>query len=231
MSDFSTPNPSDPGESNGLGIAGFVVSLVGLCSGGVLSPVGLILSLVALNKRPKGFAVAGVIIGALGSCGILAGLIFLPVAVAAVLAALGFTALAVALGGPEIEAKVEMAVLTLQVEYFRDEHNGKLPLTLDEATTNLGPNSGFRTDHWKHPYAYQLKPDGSTYRIFSIGADGLPGTADDIFLDDDDAQGWPTPPTPPTDSPDSPAPDSDAPGDIPTAPPTDAPGQPPSVPR
>ena len=49
--------------SNGLGVAGFVTSLVSLCfSCGILSPISMILSLIALMKRPRGFAIAGSII-------------------------------------------------------------------------------------------------------------------------------------------------------------------------
>lgn len=57
---------NQPG-SNGLGVAGFVLSLIGLLSCGLLSPVGLILSLAGLSKEPSGLAVAGTIIGGLGS--------------------------------------------------------------------------------------------------------------------------------------------------------------------
>ena len=50
--------PKKP-ETNGLGLAGFIVSLVGICSGGVLSPIGLVLSIVGLFREPRGFAIAG----------------------------------------------------------------------------------------------------------------------------------------------------------------------------
>lgn len=50
-------------ESNSLGLAGFIVSLAGWITCGMLCPVGLILSLCALGKRPRGFAIAGVILG------------------------------------------------------------------------------------------------------------------------------------------------------------------------
>src|SRR3954471_6265213 len=53
--------------SNNLGLAGFVTSLLGLLSCGVLSPIGLLLSLIGLTKQPRGFAVAGTIIGLIGS--------------------------------------------------------------------------------------------------------------------------------------------------------------------
>ncbi len=52
----------DRRESNGLGVAGFVVSLFGLLTLGLLAPVSLLLSGLALFKRPRGFAVAGTIL-------------------------------------------------------------------------------------------------------------------------------------------------------------------------
>ena len=59
--------------SNGLGVAGFVVSLISLFCCGLTSPVGLFLSLVALARPPRGFAFAGVILGGLGSAWLLIG--------------------------------------------------------------------------------------------------------------------------------------------------------------
>ena len=58
-------------QTNGLGIAGFVVSLVALVLcwipwvNGVLALTGVILSAIALRKKPKGLAIAGLIIGGL----------------------------------------------------------------------------------------------------------------------------------------------------------------------
>lgn len=53
--------------SNGLGTAGFVVSLVGFVTCGILCPLGLLLSFFGLLKPPRGMAVAGTILGGLGS--------------------------------------------------------------------------------------------------------------------------------------------------------------------
>ena len=64
-----SPEPSpvmSPSETNGLGIAGFVVSLIGILTCGVPSIVGLGFSLIAIRKKPKGFAIAGVILGVIG---------------------------------------------------------------------------------------------------------------------------------------------------------------------
>src|SRR4051794_20572043 len=70
-------NPPTPAPTNGLGIAGFVVSLVGLIlTGGILCPIGLLLSLFALFRRPRGFAIAGFIIGIIGSLALIAVLAF-----------------------------------------------------------------------------------------------------------------------------------------------------------
>lgn len=52
--------------SNGLGMAGFICSLVGLFTCGVLFPIGLILSLIGVFFQPRGFAIAGLCIS-LGS--------------------------------------------------------------------------------------------------------------------------------------------------------------------
>jgi hypothetical protein len=67
-----------------MGTAGFVVSLVGIVfTCGVICPIGLILSLIGIGKEPKGLAIAGTVIGAVGSLGfvfvglgIVAGLLF-----------------------------------------------------------------------------------------------------------------------------------------------------------
>ncbi len=52
--------------SNQLGVAGFVTSIIGLFSCGVLSPIALILSLIALSKSPRGMAIAGTVLGCVG---------------------------------------------------------------------------------------------------------------------------------------------------------------------
>jgi len=71
-----TPAQPQPGSThvtvthppaNNLGLAGFITSILGLVSCGVLSPVGLLLSLIGLTKRPRGFAIAGTVIGVIGT--------------------------------------------------------------------------------------------------------------------------------------------------------------------
>ncbi len=54
-------------QSNGMGTAGFVLSLIGWVTCGVLCPVGLLFSLVGLNREPRGLAIAGTVIGGIGT--------------------------------------------------------------------------------------------------------------------------------------------------------------------
>lgn len=43
------------------------MSLVGLFLAGIISPVGAIMGLIAMRREPKGFAIAGFVLGLLGS--------------------------------------------------------------------------------------------------------------------------------------------------------------------
>lgn len=187
MSQAPTPTSSvraDP-SSNGLGLAGFILSLVGLvCSMGALSPIGLILSLVALGKEPRGFAIAGVVIGALGSCGILVTLILAPAILIGVLVALGASAIviaiAAAIGGPALETHVEMLVITSKVISYT-EQNGILPASLDDLVSDPA-EPGWLRDGWGNRYRLEHAPDGRAFTLISDGPDGIPGTPDDITM-------------------------------------------------
>jgi hypothetical protein len=52
-------------SGNSMGTAGFILSLVGLFTCGVLSLVGLIFSIIGLKREPRGLALAGFIVGIL----------------------------------------------------------------------------------------------------------------------------------------------------------------------
>ena len=64
--------PAANQDKNGMAIGGFVWSLVGFLCCQLVTPVGLILSIIGLSKAKqmngngKGLAIAGVIIGAIG---------------------------------------------------------------------------------------------------------------------------------------------------------------------
>lgn len=75
-------------SSNGIGTAGFVISLVTLLLGWipvfgwVLWVIGLILSAVGMTKKPRGLAIAGLVIS-------LIGIVFLLVIFGAIVSAVG----------------------------------------------------------------------------------------------------------------------------------------------
>ncbi|MCH8150795.1 MAG: type II secretion system protein GspG [Planctomycetes bacterium] len=164
-------------QTNGMAIAGFVCSLVGLVSGGhLLSPIGLILSLVALKREGgRGWAIAGIIIGGLGICGWLIAFLVVGTAMLAALG-LGAAVTAVVLSEPErTELTVDAAAITLAIEAHR-EVTGALPADLD--ALDLG--APFLTDPWGNPYRYILLPDRAGYEIITNGPDGAPDTADDF---------------------------------------------------
>ncbi|MDX2114175.1 MAG: type II secretion system protein GspG [Planctomycetota bacterium] len=203
-------------RSNGLGLAGFIVSLIGLCAGGLLSPIGLIMSLFAIGREPRGFAIAGVVIGFIGTCGGAIAALFFSVAIAVALAAAGFTAAAGAIGsmgGPAFQSQIEMAVLAANLEAYRTQHNA-YPATLAEGTTRLDANSSLRLDAWDKPYVYELV-EPTRFVLFSMGPDGVAHTSDDIVLGEKPqlappaAQPAPAPATPAQQTDPSEAPQSD----------------------
>ncbi len=59
-------NVEAPITDNKQGLWGFVFSIIGLLTCGLLSIVGLVLSILGLKKQPKQLAVAGVVISSVG---------------------------------------------------------------------------------------------------------------------------------------------------------------------
>jgi hypothetical protein len=150
------PPPAPPplqSQTNGLGIAGFVISLVGIFTC-VLCPVGLILSLVALKRQPRGLAIAGAVIGAVGTL------------------ALGAIIIGLLANPGYVETLVAIGEGHTVIEKHRTE-SGSLP----------GNEDGNRLiehleDGWGNPLSYEL--DGERYVVRSAGPDGEFGTSDDL---------------------------------------------------
>jgi hypothetical protein len=165
-------------ERNTLGLVGFIISLVGLVlTGGILCPIGLILSLVAIGRQPRGFAIAGVILGFLGTCGgVLAVLVFGAVILAAL--GIGAAAMFVAMAEPErMEITIDMAQIAERIE--QERHRGDyLPASL----TALNLPSETLVDPWGNNYEYTLTEEKPGYDIISYGPDGQIASLDDIHL-------------------------------------------------
>ncbi|MCH8270058.1 MAG: type II secretion system protein GspG [Planctomycetes bacterium] len=163
---------SEGQRTNGLGVAGFVVSLLGLVSCGLISPIGLVMSAVAMKREPKGLAIAGFVIGLIGSLWLIPlfafGLlgVFLPAIGAALVAA------------DKVDASVEMSSISVEVRAYVNE-NGSPP----EALGELSLDTDLQTDPWGNPYRYLVDESG-TWTLSSDGADGVAGTDDDIHSGD-----------------------------------------------
>lgn len=166
--------------SNGLGVAGFVCSLLGIVGTcGLLCPIGLILSLFALRKQPRGLAIAGAIIGFIGSLWIILGLLIFGVMFFAVLLSVfGLAAAGIALTAPNIETYATMIQIRQEVSAYHETMDA-LPDSLVSITT-LKPD--LQQDAWGNAFVYEIV-DSDSYRLKSMGADGLLGSDDDIVMD------------------------------------------------
>ena len=164
------PQTPAPPPTNGLGLAGFIVSLVGLIlTCGVVCPVGLVLSLFALRKEPRGFAIAGAVIGAIGS-------LFAIVVVGAIvmLVAEGKEAVLHGAGG-QLQTVFALTEAEQTIEMEKAD-KGRLP---DESHGNE-LISEIR-DGWQRALRYEPHDDAFTIR--SAGPDGEFGNDDDETSD------------------------------------------------
>ncbi len=160
-------------QSNGMGLAGFIVSLLGVISCGLLGPVGLILSIIGMRKEPRGFAIAGLVLGIIGSLWIVFILFFGGLAI--VMTALGLGA-ALAVAGI-VAAVGQNAISIVDAVHDHHEANGVIPATLDE----LNIAASERTDTWGNDFIYVPSGNEATFLLISAGPDGIPGNNDDLI--------------------------------------------------
>ena len=166
-----TEKPTARG-TNGLGLAGFIVSLVGLCSGGALSPIGLILSFVALFRVPRGFAIAGFVIGLAGTLWMV--FLFAVIGVAVV----GGVVAGLIAGRGHFETTIEGWLIRDAVVAVYQE-TGAWPTGPDELTRLDGH---ILLDRWDRPYRIEIDPEAGALLVMSDGPDGTPDTDDDISV-------------------------------------------------
>lgn len=151
-----------PKRKNILGIVGFILSLTCL-----LSPIGLLVSFIALFKRPRGFAIAGCLVGVLFS---------IPHGYFA------FSTIRIAMMSPaELTAeatKAELAAIFVAAERAKDELG-----TLPDSADQLDLSESTATDYWGNPYRLETG-SGDSLVVISMGPDGILGTDDDFDLSD-----------------------------------------------
>jgi len=145
-------------RSNTLAIVGFVLAFC-------LSPIGLLLSLIALAKPPRGLAVAGVIVGLLGCVA---------------WAMLGWLVVQVGRHGFEVaEVMEDYRSIEAAVAAHRAANNDAYPDELSQ----LNVDQAALTDPWGGQYRYEKLPDGKGFAVLSSGIDGRSGSMDDIRIE------------------------------------------------
>ncbi|MEE9394474.1 MAG: type II secretion system protein GspG [Planctomycetota bacterium] len=157
-------------ETNGLGVAGFITSLVGLIfTCGLLCPIGLLMSFFALFSRPRGFAVAGTIIGAVGSgIWVLVGM-------------------AIIFGAEEAHEQYQDSHFAVEVVAQDLERHGEVLEKIERRERRLLSFADIRAklseeeaqDPWGQVIQVRATHDGDR-EIYSYGPDGKEDTEDDI---------------------------------------------------
>lgn len=166
---YTPPSPAAPAQPfNGLGLAGFIVSLLGYFTGCILCPVGLLLSFIALFKRPRGFAIAGFILGLIGSIVPLALLLFFGLTIFTIGAAV------VSEGMPAINTFTAIVQANRTIDTAASANDYQLP---EEEAGNAALAG--KKDAWGKPLHYRKLSDRE-YEIRSAGRDGTLNTSDDL---------------------------------------------------
>ncbi|MEX0778032.1 MAG: DUF4190 domain-containing protein [Phycisphaeraceae bacterium] len=155
---------------NTIGLIGFIVSLVSFITCGVLAPLGVLLSLIGLFKRPRGLAIAGLIIG-------------LVLSVFGALVGAGLVAgyLGLKKGGGFLQQGMAMGLSQPGVQVFYQD-NGRLP---DDAEFDkilhdqVAQAPGFLSKNFQVDYRYE-PIDATSYRMTTPGLDNVFDTSDDL---------------------------------------------------
>jgi hypothetical protein len=168
MSNYPPPNvpPNyqqvivQPQPSNGLGIAGFIVSLLGIFTAGLLCPIGLLLSFFALFKKPRGFAIAGFIIGLIGT-----------LVIVAIVSIFGLAFMA---GKPYFSKLPAIATAQKDINSWAATNGDETPPDF------VGEGIVSRQqDGWGHPLHYR-RVSAKEYQIRCAGPDGVMDNSDDL---------------------------------------------------
>jgi hypothetical protein len=152
-----------PPPVNRLGRRGLVTSLFGLATCGLLSPVGLVMSFMALSKKPRTAATAGLLLGLVGTLWV--------AFIGSVIA--GGAAAASARHEALLRHRTGTALTQAEgvIEHYRAE-TGRLPEGIEGNKLVLT-----FTDAWNTSLRYDL--DDAAYSIRSAGPDGKFDTEDD----------------------------------------------------
>lgn len=162
MAGTPTNSTFKPAPSNTLGLVGFLLSLL-TC--GALSPIGLILSLIALRKSPRVMAILGTILGLLGVGGY-------AIMISSVMLAGSFLKEEVTRG------QIKVAIDTINAH--KAANNQQLPENIEGIKL---------VQDYKDAWGESLRYDrtGDKFKIRSSGPDKKMDTPDDIVSKDFEA--------------------------------------------
>ena len=168
-----------PPQTNNVGLTGFILSIAGLVvCGGLLCPIGLIVSLFGINKEPRGFAIAGVVIGLAGSL-FGAGMGFL------IYNAYNNSNFFNTFGYSSMTSSTMWTASSVIDNYYMQNQN-----TLPDQATGTALMSSW-LDEWNTPIQYRPIPGSTTdYELVSAGPDQQFGTNDDYVEQIPVAGGW-----------------------------------------
>ncbi|MEM1424765.1 MAG: DUF4190 domain-containing protein, partial [Planctomycetota bacterium] len=146
-----------------LGVLGLVLAILG-----PLAPIGVVVSLVAVRREPRGAAIAGVIVG------IVMTLITLVCG--------GFAGWGLWIGlkiQPQQEEIVsDYLAIQNSIDAYKQNNNDSPPPDL--ATLGLDP--ALTTSPFGDTYDYRVESGGEGWSIGFVGEDGVSGTSDDTRL-------------------------------------------------
>ncbi len=153
----------EPPQENGFGLAGFIVSIAAIVLCGIPSMIGVVLSLIGLRKRPKGFAVAGLIIGIVGLLELLLA---------------GFLTYSAYQVGKSASSFVQNLTVMIELQREAGIVGGKWT-ELDRIPTQAEGDELLKgkRDLAGNPFVYET--DGDSFSIRTAGPDGTLQTEDD----------------------------------------------------
>lgn len=154
--------PPPPAPRNSLGTAGFLISLFSPLTLGLIAPLGLLLSLLALRKSPRGWAFAGVLLGG---------------TISAIVGSIGYAGYAGCMEGHRRHVKHQARVSIQEAEALIEEYRADFGILPDGVEGNKKIIQREITDPWGEFVSYERASDG--YRIRSAGPDGKFETDDD----------------------------------------------------
>ncbi len=86
----------------------------------------------------------------------------------------------------EVRAKADLSVYQNAIEAYALEHEDKYPKTLNDLTVKDKKDRTYilqiKPDGWTNAYVYNYPGKKNKYDLYSMGADGISGTEDDISV-------------------------------------------------